>query len=93
LDTKCYKGNYSTSQVEPRDLPEDDRIEQRYLSIPNPAWQWVYGMIACYGLRNHEIFHLDLDSLKTAPGILEVLDGKTGARTVIEKRRDRLKKS
>jgi len=50
-------------------------------------------MIACYGLRNHEIFHLDLDSLKTAPGILEVLDGKTGARTVIEKRRDRLKKS
>jgi len=82
LDTKRYKGNYSTSQVEPRDLPEDDRIEQRYLSIPNPAWQWVYGMIACYGLRNHEIFHLDLDSLKTAPGILEVLDGKTGARTV-----------
>lgn len=82
FDAKRYKGNYSISQVEPRNLPEDELIEQRYFSISNPAWQWVYGMIACYGLRNHEIFHLDLDSLKASPGILEVLDGKTGARTV-----------
>uniref|UniRef100_UPI001CFE5416 hypothetical protein n=1 Tax=Microseira wollei TaxID=467598 RepID=UPI001CFE5416 len=28
--------------------------------ITNRAWQWVYGMLAVYGLRPHEIFNLDL---------------------------------
>lgn len=82
LDTSRYKGTYSISQVEPRELPSDKEIEENYLSIPNPAWQWVYGVIACYGIRNHEVFNLNLNSLKATPGILEVLDGKTGARSV-----------
>jgi len=44
-------------------------------SIPNPAWQWAYGMMACYGLRNHELFYLDCDRLP----LLVVKDGsKTG---------------
>jgi hypothetical protein len=39
--------------------------------------------MATYGLRNHEIGYIDLESLKKAPGIIGILDGsKTGARRV-----------
>lgn len=83
FDAKRYKGRYSISQVEHRDLPSDEEIVRRYYSIPNKSWRWVYGMMACYGLRNHEIFYINLDSLAKAPGILEIEDGgKTGARSV-----------
>jgi hypothetical protein len=30
--------------------------------LTNPAWQWVYGMMATYGLRNHEVFFLTLQN-------------------------------
>jgi integrase len=50
--------------------------------MQNPSWRWVYGILATYGLRNHEVFHLDIDSLKDADGIIKILAGKTGGRTV-----------
>jgi integrase len=42
----------------------------------------VYGIIACYGLRNHEVFHVDPDSLQKSPGLLKVTEGKTDERVV-----------
>jgi integrase len=57
---KKYKGNYSASRVDPRFLPTDSAIALWRSTISNPAWQWVAGMLAVYGLRNHEVFRLDL---------------------------------
>lgn len=71
-------GNYSPRRVTPRDLPTDETIAAFFQVIPNRAWRWVYGMLAAYGLRPHEVFHLDLGDMP----VIHVLDGKTGARRV-----------
>lgn len=75
-DFSLYSGNYSPKKATPRDLPPDEVIQEIYFKIPNPAWQWVYGAIATYGLRPHEVFHLDLEDLPIAT----INDGKTGGR-------------
>ncbi len=77
-DFATYSGNYSARKVTPRDLPTDELIQETYYQITNPAWQWVYAVIATYGLRPHEVFNLDLTDLP----IINVLDGKTGSRRV-----------
>lgn len=82
FDFKPCRGNYSTSKRTPRTLPDDRLIEEWYLKIKNPAWQWVYGMLATYGLRGHEVFFLNLDGLKSGQFYIEVLQGKTGYRIV-----------
>lgn len=72
------KGGYSTRTTEPRDIPADRLIAQWRGKIPNPSWQWAYGILATYGLRNHELFYLDPTRLP----VLLVQDGKTGFRRV-----------
>ena len=81
IDFSAYRGNYSpyTSIVE-RQIPTDTEIEQAYNQIPNPAWQWVYGMLAAYGLRNHEIFRLKLDDF---PIVQVRLDTKSSFHDVL----------
>jgi integrase len=78
FDFSVYAGKHSPLKVQPRDLPTDELIQETYYKIPNPAWQWAYGMIATYGLRPHELFNLELEDLP----ILTVLKGKTGRRRV-----------
>lgn len=34
-----------------------------YYQIPNPTWRFVYGIMATYGLRNHEVFFCDYQRL------------------------------
>ncbi|MGL5075737.1 MAG: site-specific integrase [Waterburya sp.] len=75
---KALTGNYSPKQVNPRDLPDDRLIAQSRSLITDPRWQWVYGMMATYGLRNHEIFWLDLKDFPIA----RVRQGKTNERIV-----------
>jgi integrase len=83
LNTTRLIGNYSPRRTSPRDLPNDGLIAQCYEQIPNASWQWAYGVMATYGLRNHEIGYIDLESLKQSPGIVSILEGgKTGARRV-----------
>lgn len=82
FDPKPFAGNYSPRRVSPRDLPTDEMIAEQYYKLVNPGWQWVYGMIATYGLRPHEVFRLDLDALRQGEQIVSVLDGKTGSRRV-----------
>ncbi len=78
IDFSLYSGNYSPRKATPRDLPTDEQIQEAYFKIPNPAWQWVYAVLATYGLRPHEVFLLDLADIPIAT----VTDGKTGARRV-----------
>jgi integrase len=82
VDTRSLSGKYSPKKVSPRDIPDDAEITKWYCKLINPAWKWVFGIIATYGLRNHEVFRLDLDQLRGGSRILHVLDGKTGARRV-----------
>jgi integrase len=79
IDLTQYKGSYSPKRASPRDIPEDKLIAETFKSIPNPQWQWVYGMIAAFGLRPHEVFWIDSSFNST---LLSLLGGKTGPRRV-----------
>ncbi|MCP9928142.1 site-specific integrase [Cyanobium sp. CH-040] len=67
-----------------RRLPSDSQILQLLELIPSRAWRLVYGLMATYGLRNHEVFFCDLSAL--APGgdrVIRVLPAtKTGEHQV-----------
>lgn len=79
FDASPYRGNYSPTKVAPRDLPTDEAIVEARNSVQNPAWRWVFGMMATYGLRNHEVFHVDLSCF---PRVKVRETTKTGAREV-----------
>ena len=82
---KALRGTYSSSRPKKRDLPTDEEIVEAILQLKNPQWRWVASMLATYGLRPHEIFHLDTQALESGQGsFIEVLDDtKTGERTVL----------
>lgn len=70
-DFRPLRGHYSTNTVEVREVPPDAVIAEWWAKIPNPAWQGAYGLMATYGLRNHELFYLDFSKMP----VLLVLDG------------------
>ena len=75
---------YGLHRAQFRQLPSDGQILQWQELIPNPAWRLAYGLMATYGLRNHEVFFCDLTAL--APGgdrVIRVLPtSKTGEHQV-----------
>jgi integrase len=74
IDLRPYIGDY---EPEPRDIPTDDLIIEWRDRIPNLAWQWVFGLIATFGIRPHEAFAcqlVDQHTLKIGN------DTKTGGR-------------
>ncbi|WP_335163502.1 site-specific integrase [Nostoc sp.] len=77
-----YSGNYSYRSRQIRSLPTDKLIYECYSSFDNVKWQWIFGMLATYGLRNHEVFFLDLEQLRAGNKIITVLAGKTGYRKI-----------
>ena len=78
IDLKPLRGNYSHRSVGERTLPTDLQIMHWREQIQNPEWRWVYGILATYGLRPHEVFHLEWSVFPQ----LRVKDGKTGSRLV-----------
>ncbi|WP_205371452.1 site-specific integrase [Thermoleptolyngbya sp. PKUAC-SCTB121] len=85
IDLKTYWGNYGNSKTQLRQLPTEADILAAYEQIPNPAWRFVFGIMATYGLRNHEVFFCDYDALRQGDpsGVIEVQDTtKTGAHQV-----------
>jgi len=75
---------YGLHRAQFRQLPSDQEILQLLELIPNPRWRLVYGLMATYGLRNHEAFFCDLSAL--GPGgdrVIRVLpSSKTGEHQV-----------
>lgn len=82
FDPSPYSGSYSPKSRQARDLPKDATIVEWYLKIQDAKWQWIYGILATYGLRNHEVFFLDFQELRDGNKILTVLQGKTGYRKI-----------
>lgn len=76
VDFSHLTGDYSPKRVSPRTLPSDALIQEIRDGIENEGWRFLVGAIACYGLRPHEVFHLDLSEFPIA----QVIEGKTGAR-------------
>ncbi len=56
-------GGYGLHLAQFRQLPNDEEILLWSERIPNPGWRLAYGLMATYGLRNHEIFFSDLSAL------------------------------
>lgn len=82
---KLLWGNYGNSKTQVRTLPTDEEILSAYKLIPNAAWRFVYGIMATYGLRNHEVFFCDYSMLASGDeeAAIEVLSStKTGQRHV-----------
>ncbi|MGL6340994.1 MAG: integrase [Waterburya sp.] len=80
-----YGGNYSPESVELRDIPTDKAIMEWRNCIPDRrGWQYAFGLMAAYGLRSHELFYADLDSIKKSPAHLRIVESKRG------KKRERL---
>lgn len=72
LDLKC---TYSVRVLNKRMLPSDETIIEFRKQFSNPSWKWAYSVIATYGIRNHEVFYVDSDSLQEEPGILFIMEG------------------
>lgn len=82
---KPLSGGYSPNRTQKRELPSDELIVATFDQIPNSEWQFVYGIMATYGLRNHEVFFCDFSNLQENPkdATVHVLGTtKTGSREV-----------
>ncbi len=81
---KSLSKGYGLNKASYRNLPDDDQIEKIWKNIPNKSWQYVFALMATYGLRNHEVFFCDLNSLKEdGDKILRILPTtKTGEHQV-----------
>lgn len=84
IDLSDIKGNYKPKPLKSSALPSDSEIEQIWESLRSPGWRWVYGMLATYGLRPHEVFRIaDYRGIASETGQISMIDdSKTGARDV-----------
>jgi len=81
---KQLQSGYGIYESNFRRLPSDEEIINSFKLIPNPKWRFVFGLMATYGLRNHEVFFSDLSCLrKDSDKILRVFPNtKTGEHQV-----------
>lgn len=79
-DPKKYRGKYRPEH--PREIPSDHEIVETWNMVIDPGWRWVVAMMATYGLRNHEVFRLDYQAIRSGHKAVRVLSGKTGDRLV-----------
>ena len=81
---KQLQNGYGIHESNFRKLPTDEEIINSFQLIPNPKWRFVFGLMATYGLRNHEVFFSDLSCLKNnGDKILRVFPNtKTGEHQV-----------
>ena len=75
---------YGLHQAQFRQLPSDAQILEVFELIPNPRWRLAYGLMATYGLRNHELFFCDFSDFDQDPAaVVRVLPTtKTGEHQV-----------
>ncbi len=77
IDLTVYSGGYGLTSLVSRDLPSDEEILNWRNQIQSPEWQFVYGLLAAYGIRPHELLYLDFQD---SPA-LRILGGKSKPRT------------
>ena len=78
-----YKSAYDQSKVKERIVPSDAEIIELLPVIINDEWRYAFGMMATYGLRNHEVWSSHTEERQigdTRTLVCVVRSGKTGAR-------------
>lgn len=84
-----FVGSYDAySSPKARVLPTDEEVIATWEKLTSPEARWAFGMIATYGLRPHELYHVDLQRLKTSTTIHIAEETKTGARMVVPLRQE-----
>lgn len=78
VNLRKYQGNYSSSKQVIRQLPSEEEIVAARDMIAHPEWQWVFGVIACFGTRPHEAFFSQISP--DYPHACTIAEGKTGSR-------------
>lgn len=78
VDLRDKKFRYQPKEIY---IPSDDEIIAAY-ELMGEKWKWIYGVMAVYGLRNHEAFRLDTSRSDEEPYIVRVVGGKTADRNV-----------
>lgn len=68
-EIKKLAHGYKQQPMDPDSLPSDEEIVELILGVTE-RWQWCAGMMAAFGLRNHEVFRLDCDRI--AEGVVKV---------------------
>lgn len=68
---------YNRAELKRRELPSDEQIEEFWEGMESKEWRFVFGLMAAYGLRNHEIAYVDFESLK-ASKILKIMTHSNG---------------
>ena len=83
-DWRQLGSGYGLHKYGYRKLPDDSQVKELWCLIPNPKWRLVYGLMACYGLRNHEVFFSDFSCISSnGDNVLRVLSNtKTGEHQV-----------
>jgi integrase len=77
IDLLKFKGSYSSQRPQnDRNPPIDELVMQWRDLIPNPNWQWFFGVMATFGLRPHEAWFCEFVDART----VRVCEGKTGPR-------------
>jgi integrase len=91
VDLSDYIGNYSSKKAARREIPSAKTIEASIKNFKAADWRWVYGMMATYGIRDHEAFFCEVEwrevewygeTENNLVLVAKVLDGKTGPRDV-----------
>jgi hypothetical protein len=81
-DLSGLGGNYGIKSTASRKIPSDEDILYWYRRIDKERDRWAYGMMAAFGIRPHEIFHINRERLKEQPDRVEIAEEtKTGHRT------------
>ena len=86
LDTDGMAAGYEAAKV-PRILPDDKQIVDVWREIRDTGlldWAWVFGTIATYGLRPHEVYRLNTSLLQSGEQeyVRVQKNSKTGERDV-----------
>lgn len=80
VDWKTLAAGYKPKPCDPTKLPTDEQIVEIWQSLKNPGWRWVFGVMATYGLRNHEVFRIVPESIEQAPGVIWISDDSKSQR-------------
>lgn len=80
LDWKTLAAGYKPKPCDASKLPTDEQIIEIWKGLKNPGWRWVFGVMACYGLRNHEVFRVVPESISVAPGVVRITDDSKSQR-------------
>lgn len=74
-----FKSTYNQSHTKEKIIPPDTEVEQLIPKILNTQWRYVFGMMATYGLRDHEVWQSHLEKRSGITACI-VRGGKTGPR-------------